>query len=68
MTMKYLADAGTHMKAQNQKRIEISGLVCKLESKIPKNPIFEMQNIGVINSRHFGQLWTLTSYMNPENF
>ena len=33
MTMKFLPQAGMHKEAQN-KKIDISGLVCKLQTKI----------------------------------
>ena len=48
MSMKFLPDVGTHIEAQNQKNVfDISGLVCKLQTKVPKFPIF-----GNANSRH----------------
>ena len=46
-TTKYLPDIGIYKEAQNQKKIDISGSVCKLLTKIPKNSIF-----GNGTSRH----------------
>ena len=40
MTVKFLSYVGTHMEAQNKKNSEMSDLVCKLQAKIPKIPIF----------------------------
>ena len=40
MTRKFLPHVGTHAEAQNQKKIDRTGLVCKLQTKIPKTPIF----------------------------
>ena len=40
-TMKFLPDVGNHKEARNQKKIDITGLVCTLQTKIPKIPIFE---------------------------
>ena len=39
MTIKFLPDVGICKKARNQKIFDISG--CKLQTKIPKIPIFE---------------------------
>ena len=46
-TMKFLPDVGVHKDAQNQKIFDITGPVCKLQTKIPKIPIF-----GNATSRH----------------
>ena len=40
MTMKFLPLVGTYTVKQNQKKIYISGLVCKLKTIIPKIQIF----------------------------
>ena len=48
MTMKFLPDVGVYKEAWNQKKnFDITGLVCKLQTKILKNPIF-----GNATSRH----------------
>ena len=47
MTMKFLPDVGVYREARNQKKIDITGPVCKLQTKIPKIPIF-----GNATSRH----------------
>ena len=47
MTMKFLPDVGIRKEARNQKKIDITGPVCKLQTKIPKIPIF-----GNATSRH----------------
>ena len=46
MTMKFLPDSGTYKEAQNQ-RFDKSGLVCKLQTKIPK-----ISKFGNATSRH----------------
>ena len=51
MTAKYI---------QNQKFVDITGPDCKLQTKIPKDPIF-------LNSRNFTKLSILASEMNSEN-
>ena len=38
--MNFLPHVDTHKEAQNQKKIYISGLVCKLKTIIPKIQIF----------------------------
>ena len=46
MTLKCLPDVGISKKAQNQNKtksknsVDITGLVCKLQTKIPKNQKF----------------------------
>ena len=41
MSMKFLPDVGTYMEAHNQKKFfDISGLVCKLQTKVPRIAIF----------------------------
>ena len=40
MTMKLLPDVKLNEEARNQKKIDITWLVCKLQSEIPNNPIF----------------------------
>ena len=44
MNMKFLPDAGIYKEAQNRKNNDITSLVCKLKTKISKNPIFD-QNL-----------------------
>ena len=39
--MKFLPDDGTHGGTKSKRKYNISGLVCKLQTKIPKIPIFE---------------------------
>ena len=47
MTMKFLPYVGTQIEAQNNKRIDISDLACRLQTKIPRISIF-----GNATSRH----------------
>ena len=47
MIMKFLPDVGIHKEARNQKKIDITVPVCKLQTKIPKILIF-----GNATSRH----------------
>ena len=47
MTMKFIPDVGIHKEAQNKKKFDKTGRVCKLRTKIPKIPIF-----GNAASRH----------------
>ena len=47
MTMKFLPHVGTHKEVQIRKIFDISDLICKLQTKIPKIPIF-----GNAISRH----------------
>ena len=41
---KILPDVGTHKKAQNKKYLDITGLVCKLLTKIAKKDRFLVCN------------------------
>ena len=42
MAMKFIPDVGTHVEAQNQKKIDVAGPVCKLQTKILKTRFFAM--------------------------
>ena len=39
-TMEFSPDVGIYQEAQNQKKIDMNCLVCKLQTAIPKIPIF----------------------------
>ena len=41
ITINFLPDVGNYKEARNQKKFDITCLVCKLQTKIPKNPIFQ---------------------------
>ena len=47
MTIKFSLDFVTYMEVQNQQKFDIDGPVCKLQTKILKEPIF-----GNASSRH----------------
>ena len=38
--MKFLPDVVIYKEAQNQNKIDIAGPVCKLQTKIQRNPVF----------------------------
>ena len=40
MTMKFLPDVGIYKEARQQKLFDNSGLVFKLQTKVPKIPIY----------------------------
>ena len=67
MTMKFLPDVGVYKEARNQKKIfDITGGVCNLQTKIPKNPIFGNATSRHANFTKFCRIIT-TIEMNPEN-
>ena len=47
---------------------EITGLVCKLQTKVPKTRFLKMKLLGVLTSGNFAGLSKLRSILNPENF
>ena len=46
---------------------DITNLICKLQTKIPKSPFLEMQLPGMLTSRNLAGLSILISEMNHEN-
>ena len=46
--MTFLQDVGIHKETKNQKNFDIADPFCKLQSKIPKKLILEMQLLGML--------------------
>ena len=58
--MKFLPDVGIHNEARNQKKkFEITGPVCKLQTKIPKIPIFRNATSRRANFMKFCRIVTI---------
>ena len=68
MTMTFLPDIRLNEEARNQKKINITWLVCKLQTKIPKKRFLAMQLLGMLTSLNFAGLSILMSEIDPENF
>ena len=65
--MKFLPDVGIHKEARNQKKIDITGPVCKLQTKILKNPNFGNATSMHANFTKFCRIVTIDVRMNSEN-
>ena len=48
MTINFLPELTNSEEARNQKKIDITRLVCKLQTKIPKSQFLEMQLLGML--------------------
>ena len=60
ITMKFLPDFGTHMEAHNQKKIfDVPGLVCTLQTEIPKIPFFGNATSKHANFTKFSRIVTI---------
>ena len=67
--MKFLPIVGINMEAQNQKTsFDISSLVCRLQTKIPKILIFVNAKFRHVDFTNFAGLSTSILETNPKNF
>ena len=69
MTMKFLPDVGIHKEARNQKKnFDLTGPVCKLQTKILKNTIFGNATFGHANFTKFCRIVTIDVRNKPWKF
>ena len=59
MTMEFLPNVKLVGEARNQKKIDITNLVFKLQTKIPKNAIFRKATSRHANSTKFWKIINL---------
>ena len=63
----FLPEVGIHKEGTKPRTdFNVTGMVCKLETKIQKNT--KMELLGILISQSFAGLPMLTSEMHPENF
>ena len=66
--MKSLLDIGIYEEAKNQNKIDITGLVCELQTKIPKNLIFENATSRHANFTTFCKIFIIDIRNKPWKF